>query len=238
MNAKELKTDDFFDIVVGIFKMIKESWEAVKLNLLTFILIGLVPLALVAIAIPLVILPLVAGTTTGSAVAFIFAMLMLVLIFLVALLFLPAITLTQLASVRGKKITFSQALEQSKKYVLRFFGLIILSLLVVGVGLLLFVIPGLLAIFFLSFAAYVLIDKDTSIVDAMKGSYELVKEYWLAVVGVIIVNVAISLPNYVPVIGWIVTLGLTVAYFCLSALVYVKITGRQTDVPKAKALKK
>ncbi len=237
MDAKSLRDGDFFEVVGEVFKMITPSWEAFKLNVWTFVFLLFVPAILFAIAIPFIVLPFVTGSDAGTALAAILAVVVILVLFVIAVMIIPAFTITQLASVRGQKVSISEAFNKSKPYVLRAVGLLLLSALIIMAGLILLIIPGLLAMFFLSMAFYVLIDKNTGVTDAIKGSYELVKEYWKPVVGLIIVNVAISIPNYIPVIGWIIALALTVAYLCLGALIYVKIASKKTGTKEAEVVK-
>jgi Uncharacterised protein family (UPF0259) len=238
MDAKQLRDGDFFEVTGTVFKMINESWEAFKLNVWTFVFLMLIPAILFAIAIPFIVLPFVTGSDAGTAIAALLAVVVVLLLFAIAVMFLPAFTITQLASVRGRQLTIGDAFNQSKPFALRFIGLILLSVLIVGVGLILFIIPGLLAIFFLSLSAYILVDKNVGVVDALKGSYELVKEYWKPVLGLYIVNIVISIPQYVPIIGWIVSLALTVAYLCLGAVIFNKIAGKKVGAKEAEVVKK
>jgi uncharacterized membrane protein len=146
------------------------------------------------------------------------------------------LVITQIASVKGQKVEFKEAFNKGIPFVLRFIGLGLLSAVVVILGFILFIIPGLLAIFFLSFAPFILVDKNTGVIDAMKASYEMVKEYWKVTLGLLVVNFAIGLPSYVPVIGQLISLALTIGYFCLSALVYVNIAGKSTAAKEAKVV--
>ena len=160
MDAKQLRDGDFFDTTGVLFKALKDSFEALKLNVMTFLGLIVVPLALFIIAVPFVFLPLVTGTKTGLLATGILAFVVFTAIIVVSLVFLPAIIQTQIASVKGQKVSFEEAFNRGLPFVWRFILLGVLSTLVVAVGLILLVIPGLLAIFFLSFAPYILVDKN------------------------------------------------------------------------------
>lgn len=227
MSAQQYIDKDFFEVTGGIFKNIKESWEAIKLNFLTFVLLYLVPIAVGFIALPFVLLPALTGSDVGTAAAVLLAFFVFVLLLIVLLVFLPAITITQLASVKGEKLEFGVAFEKGKKYVLRYIGLGLLSALIILCGLILFIIPGILAAFFLCLSPYLLVDKNLGVTDSMKESYELTKKYWKPVLAVGIVYVAINIPSYIPIIGGIVSIVLSIAYFCLPAYVYSVITGKK-----------
>jgi hypothetical protein len=215
-----VKSDDFVSIVVKAFKLINESWEALKLNLVTFIVLALVPAVLFAAAIPFLLLPAITNGGTGSIIIMLIGLLAL---FVVGCIFLPAITITQIESAKGNTIDFAAVFEKSKPLVLPFIGLALLSVLAIGVGLVLFIIPGLVLAFFLTFSAFILVDKKLGIIESMKASFELVKVNWEWVVALFAVQFAISLVSYFPIVGWLAGIVLSVAYFCLPAIVYIKI---------------
>lgn len=238
MDAKQLRDGDFFETTGNLFKAIKESFEAVKLNVWTFLGLVFIPLLLFIAAVPFVLLPLLTGTDDGVAASVLLAVVAVVVIVIIGLTFLPAIIQTQIASVRGQQVGFEQAFRGGLPYVLRFIGLGLLSAIVIFIGFILLFIPGLLAIFFLSFAPYILVDKNTGVIESMKASYELVKEYWKVTLALMIVSFVIQLPgSIVPLLGSLVTIALSVGYFCLGALVYVKIAGKKVAVKEAEVVK-
>lgn len=135
-----------------------------------------------------------------------------------------AMTLTQLRSVKGKKTSFSEVINDAHPYFWRFVGLAILSALIIIIGLVLLVIPGLIASFFLVFSTLILINENTGVVEALKRSYDLVKQNWKVVLSLVIVMFAIQLPSYVPIIGSAITTVLSIMYFCLPAIIYMQLT--------------
>ncbi len=236
MDSKQLRDGDFFDTLGTLFKAITPSFEALRLNIWTFVLLAVVPIGILMLSLftSLTIAFATDSSAFGNVLAFIIALVALVVI----LVFAPAIVQTQIASVKGQKVEFSEAFNKAKPFVLRFVGLGLLATLIVGIGLILFIVPGLLAFFFLSYAAYVLVDKNTGIVDALKASYELAKEYWKVTLGLFIVNAAVTAVGYFPLIGGIASFVLSIAYFCLGAMVYVAIAGKKTAVAEAEVVKK
>ena len=218
---------DFFDLVGYTFRLLGDSWIALRLNIYTFILVALVPGLVIGLAVPFALVPIF---THGNirTISIIAAVLIFLAALAIACIFLPAMTLTQLASVRGKKFDFKEAFNKSKPFFLRFIGLIILITLSVVVGFVLFIIPGILAAFFLSMSTYIMIDKNTGVVEAMKQSYRLVKLNWLTVLALFVVNIAVSIVSYLPLIGWLAGLVLGIMYFCLPAIVYTNISKKQT----------
>jgi len=213
-------SNDFGEIIVSAFKMVTDSWEAFKLNWVTFLILLLIPMLLVWA----VVFAMFAAFSSGSTASYLIAFFIGVVVFIVACILAPATIVTQLASAKGKAVEFSEVFEKSKSVVVPFIGLALLSALVIGVGLILFIVPGLIAAFFLVFSSYILVDKKLGIIESMKASYELVKANWEWVVALLLVQLAVSVVSYIPLVGWIAGLALTVAYFCLPALVYLKIT--------------
>lgn len=228
---------DFFEKVGYAFNLINKSWEALKLNLSTFAMLVFLPLLLVLIASPLFILPAITNNDGVTAVTTALAIAAGILIALILILLVPALTITQLASVQGKKISFEQVYSQSKTYVLRYIGAAILSILIIATPmiislLLVFIIIGIvllpfafawyiIAPFFLYLVPYVLISENLSVTDSIKRSVELTKTNWQWVLAIFVVAIAISFINIVPFIGAIIVAALSIAYYCMPAYVFV-----------------
>ena len=251
MDAKQLRDGDFVENTLNLFKMYKQSWEAFKLNWQVFVVAYVVIFATIILGSMLAIGLIISGSavsastgTTGSIVpGLIAAFLVGLLVFVLSVVLAPLVITAQLSSARNVKHTFSEFFEKSKSKILGFLGLGILMGLIVFVGLILFIIPGLVAAFFLMFAPFIYIDKNIGVIDAMKASYELVKEYWKAALGLLIVNMAISLVGsilgVIPVIGIIGNIAsavLSIIFFCLVAIIFVKITDKGTAVKEAKVV--
>lgn len=219
--------DDFFDILGNEFRLIGKSWNALKRNLATFILIYILPYFLLSFLVFAYVGTIftvqndkVTVNDFNAPLAIIASLGVIILITLLAI----ATIIAQLTSVRGHKISFGEVIEKAWPFFWRFIGLGILSVLVVLVGLVLLIIPGLLAIFFLSLAGYAMIDKNLGVTDSMRTSYELVKRNWKIVLAYMILTFLLSLPQIVPIFGAIVTVALSIAYFCLPAILYTRIT--------------
>ena len=237
-NAAEFPTeqnDDFFTIVGNAFQLIKKSWEAVRLNLVTFILVYLAPIIFISAAVTVALPFFFAGNDGATGAGIVLLIIAVTGLIVLSIMLAIASIIVQLASVRGKKISFSEAVNQALPYFWRLVGLTILSILVIGLGFLLFIIPGVLAMFFLLLASYVLIDQKIGIVDAMRKSYEITKAHWKVVGALIIVQFVIGLPAVVPVFGTIISMALAIAYFCLPAIIYLRIAGKGKEVAETTA---
>lgn len=222
--------DDFFTILENSFKLIKESWEALLLNLGTFILVYVLPFLIVAAAF--LILSGVAITnegkvnldTTEALLGSIVGIGILVLFVMVMI----ATTITQLASARGKKIGFQEVISQSQPFFWRFVGLGVLSTLMILGGLVLLIIPGIIIGVMLLFSAYVMVDKNLGVIDSIKASFDITKKNWKIVLAFIVLQFAIQLPQVIPFLGAIATTVLSIAYFCLQAILYLRMVEAET----------
>lgn len=206
--------------VPSAFSLFKPSWEGVQLNIVTIILVFLVP-TLVLLVLGFIISLLIpsGGRAVGLAVLFVIG----ALIYAGAVG--PALILTQLKSGRMEKVSYDQAFECSKKFWARYIGLSIVVGLVVSVGLILLIVPGIIFIrrYFLS--QFTMIDQDLSIGESMRASNELSKGRAMAVFGVIGVDILIGIPSAIPVVGSFITFILQIGYFCAPAIRYEQLKG-------------
>lgn len=129
----------------------------------------------------------------------------------------------QLEGARGKTPDMSALWQVGKKYWLRLFALsIVIGLAIVG-GLILLIVPGLIMIRRYFLAPYVMVDKNTGILDSMRQSAALSKPYSGSVWGVIGVSVLLSVPGVIPIIGSFISLALGVLYSVAPALRYEEL---------------
>lgn len=230
------QSDPLLTTVQKCFNMIEQSWAALSLNIWTFITILLIPLALATAAITYALSAVVTDdkkidiTKTLNDMSDTTIVLSLVAIvgsIMLAVYLSIAVTLTQLKSAKGVKTSFSEAINDAQPYLWRFIGLTGLSAIIIIGGLVLFILPGLIASFFLMFSALILINENTGIIEALKKSYNLVKQNWKVVLSLVIVMLAVQLPSSVPVIGSAITTVLSIMYFCLPAIIYTQLTARK-----------
>lgn len=128
-----------------------------------------------------------------------------------------------LLAARGKEPTLNELWPFVSKFTWRFIGLSIVTGLLVVIGLFAFIVPGLIFIrrYFLS--PYVMIDQDLSIGEAMTESARLSKPFSLSVWAIIGVMILLSLPGFVPVFGWLISIVLTSLYTAAPALRYLEL---------------
>lgn len=130
-------------------------------------------------------------------------------------------------STAGKKPSVSDLFEDGKKYFFRLLGLVILMGLLIAGGLVLFIVPGIIAIGRVALAPFYLIDKNVSIMEALKMSNEKAKGNMGPVYSAIGVTILIAIVSgfigIVPLIGPIVGVGITIAYSLVLALRYQQL---------------
>jgi hypothetical protein len=147
-------------------------------------------------------------------------------LFLTVLL-LPAVVNLELKAAEGKKDQEPEPIIRSSfSFFWRLIGLAILVGVLVAVGLLLLIVPGIILITRYFLSPYVLVSENLSIGEAMKRSAELSKGHAGAIWGVIGVSVLISVTSAVPVLGGILALVLGILYSCAPAMRYKQLSAK------------
>lgn len=197
------------------FSLFKPSWEGLKVNIVEIIMIFLVP-TIILFAVGLIISLLIPSDVRAAGLIILFIVGVLIYVGLVG----PALVYAQLKSGRLEKTVYGDAFERSKKLWARYIVLSVIVGLVIFVGFLLLIVPGVIFLrrYFLS--PYVMIDQDLGIGESMRVSSRLSKGRSMAVFGIFGVDLLIALPNLIPVIGGVITFALQMAYFCAPAIRY------------------
>lgn len=214
--TKKKKQKIAFPSAFGLFR---PSIDAVLLNVWTFLALLLLPIA------GFVLFAVTAGAFAAAdltGVAAVMAGLMLAFVVLAALIVGPALPYVQLMSAKGKQVTIQEAVRAGLKKFWRFYGLSILTGLIVFIGFLLLIVPGLFMLRRYILAPYYLFDRDLGIMEAMKASAKDSKRFSGAVWGLIGVIVLIGATGMVPIL-FVVTAALQVAYYCAPAVRYFQI---------------
>jgi hypothetical protein len=129
----------------------------------------------------------------------------------------------QLEATEGKNLDFVRLWGVAKGKGWQMFGLYILMSLYIFVGLILFIIPGLIMLRRYFLAPYILLDTSCSIKEAMEQSAELTKPYSKYIWGIIGVMFLIGLLNVIPGIGWMLAFLLGMYYSLAPALRYQEL---------------
>ncbi|WP_394621026.1 YciC family protein [Lentzea sp. JNUCC 0626] len=139
---------------------------------------------------------------TGAITGFLSGTLLTVLLSLFGTVFLSGfITVVVGHAVLGKPVTFAQAWEEFKPRLLPLLGATLLSGLIITVGLLLCIVPGVFLWVMLALVTPALVLERCGVIDAFGRSRKLTNDAWWRTFGILLLTVVVSW-----VISWIVSL--------------------------------
>lgn len=120
---------------------------------------------------------------------------------LIAVLTLPLVTFAVLSATRGVKKSLSELIQFSIKNIWRFFlASLLYGLMMIG-GFILFVVPGIIVLIRLSMVFFIMTDDPAiSPVNALKRSWALTNGHSAKVLGIMGVNIMISIVFYIPIV--------------------------------------
>lgn len=126
---------------------------------------------------------------------------------------------------QAKKTNFTELVEYGKKNWLKMVGLFISMAVIIIAGLILLIIPGVIAFFRLILAPYAMIDQKLSVTEALKTSNNLVKGNMLLIAKVIgmtiLFSIAVSLlVGWIPIVGAVASVFVTAAFSLVLAFRY------------------
>jgi uncharacterized membrane protein len=225
-----VQSDDFGTILGNTVKLIEVSWNALVLNINTFLVVYILPTLLILTTLLLLAAAsgfrvedegLVYGSISAlgiaAAITVVFGVVILAIIANIAGI------VTQLASARGQVISPRAAFEKSLPLLVPSILLGILTFLIFIVGLIMLIIPGLIALFVLSFAWYILIDKNIGPIATIKETYSLAKQNWKIVLSYGLLTLGIQAISSLTILGALASIVLSVAYLCLPAILYIRM---------------
>lgn len=162
-----------------------------------------------------------------------------------AIAFLGLVSMTVTLFAHGATLTMAREAVETGKASLKTAAfaarvlmapMLVVSFLVslaVGVGSMLFLLPGLAAAYFLMFALPVLVMEDKGALGAIAGSVRLVRSHWReslvlfvsAVVGALVLGMVNMFLRLIPVAGQLLSVALTGAFMGVLSLVIMKSYG-------------
>jgi len=199
------------------FKLVSPSIDALSANFWTFA--GLFVFEMFFLTIMYVLMLANSdpnGSTSASSTVAISMTVLGILGGICALIAEPALTKTQLISTKDQKISFKAALKSGLPFVWRLLGLQILTALICLVSLLLLIIPFFFVYPRILLAPYYLVDRNLSIMQALKTSaaeYKKVKGVW-GLIGVQFLFGIVPFANFI----------LAILYYCAPAVRYQQIS--------------
>lgn len=205
---------------VSAFSLFPKSYNAIVQNLFLFIVVGGFGLvAQLILSLQIKVPEEATGfPTISSQGAGIFTVALIVSI----VLYTMSIKL-QLSVARGNKPTMNALWEFARDNTFKMIGLGIVVSAVVVLGLIAFIVPGLIFIRRYVLSPYVMADKKLGIFESMKQSADLTKPYSGAVWAVIGVSVLISFISVFGFVGSITSAILAVCYSVAPAFRYEEL---------------
>jgi hypothetical protein len=238
---------DFFEKVGYVFGLWTASWNAFKTNVLTFIVLYLLPVGGFLLAMFFLLIPALATTSDSTAIsasAYLVSFAIMLAFIVLLLLLVPAQVITQLESAKGKEISVGDALTKSKEYIVSYIAAALLVMLLAGLPLLLsfllvlviigiFLLPvafawAVVVAFFSFLVPYIIVTEKKSGLDAIKRSFEVTKKHWQWVLAILIVQLVLSLVGSIPFIGFIISIITTIVYLCMPAIVYTQFIAKKS----------
>ncbi len=131
-----------------------------------------------------------------------------------------------------KKIELNDMFKMFSKFG-PFLGLFFLQGLAVFAGLVLLIVPGIILMTMWLYTYFIMVERDTGIIDSMKASWRLVvdKGFWMNLAIAVIYILLSGLSGQIPVVGWIVSLFVVPFAILLITSAYLQ----QIETPEAAA---
>lgn len=135
----------------------------------------------------------------------------------------------QVKSSAGKKPGIGELFNEAVKnwLWLRYIGLVLLGGLILVVGFLLLIVPGIIAYGRLAMSPYLLYDKNLGVIDAIKQSNELGKSFtgkvWGAIGVTFLVAIGAAILGIIPLVGSLLGSALVIVYSLVLPLRYQQL---------------
>lgn len=212
----------------SVFDLFSKSTELVKANLNNFVVLYAIPFLIGLMQVS-------SNKRTGRYEGFfaggsikIGAALGLAITMSLVIAFMYIITslmlvILEFKAAKGKVPTLSEIWQQTKKYGLRLLGLAIALVLLVAVGLIALIVPGVIFISRYFLAPFAMIDEDLSISDALKRSREISDNHWGSIWTIIGLMIVIGIVGGFGILGWAVSFVLTALFSVAPALRYFEL---------------
>lgn len=214
------------------FRLFAPSWQALKVNLWTFIFLFLTPFLVAIVGAGLIFG--ISGAYDSSSASQAMNVLLIVggMVLVLACVYFyivlqVGLLAAELKGAQKAKLTFGDALKYGTRYWFRMLVLGLAVALLVIVGLVLLIVPGLFMLKRYYLAPYYLLDQNLTALEAMRRSAADSRRYGGAIWGLLgvtlLIGIAGAILDIVPVLGWIASAILTVAYLCAPAVRYLQI---------------
>lgn len=122
--------------------------------------------------------------------------------------------------VRDEKYDVMELIKKALDKGLPVFLLIIVMGLMIGIGLILLIVPGIIALHRLILAPYIMVDQGKGVSESIKASNQLAKEnssrVWELVLAVVLVFILGAVVEVIPVFGGLISALVTIAFSLLA----------------------
>ena len=134
-------------------------------------------------------------------------------------------TILNLRAAEAKAPTLGSIWQEFRQHWLwaKLAGLAIMTGLITLVGFILLIVPGVILLWRLFLAPYILIDKKTGVIEALNQSWNMTKGYAWPIYSIILFTIVLALTNIIPFVGGLVAFVLATAYTAAPALRYQEL---------------
>ncbi len=222
---------------LGAFQLFKPSKEAALNNFFSFLIISFLPAFFILVGDTINLRDFLASGENGLQQFLLMdprpeSMPYYVVGIIFSVLLVPARYYLQLQAAKGKTVAFVNAISNSQKHFWRILGFSLIFALLVVVGLIALIIPGLIVIRRYFLAPYFIVDQGLGIKDAMAASAQVSKLHVKAIWSIIGVMVLLSVFNIIPIWGGMISLILVTLYSCAPALRYLELSKHARTLSK------
>ena len=128
---------------------------------------------------------------------------------------------------QGKRPDIHAVWKEFTRKGLKLLLLVIVLGILILVGFILLIVPGVILLWRLFLAPYIMLDQDTGIEESIRRSWRLTRNHAWPIYGIILVSILFSITGAFPYLGPVMAFLLAVAYSCAPALRYQEL--RHTD---------
>jgi hypothetical protein len=211
------------------FTLFKPSWVAIKLNIVTLASLYFIPLILSLFSV-FKTHRLSRGYTFSNNTHSGLSVALILFLLLIEIIIGAPLVYTIVKSAQGITVSLSEAFKEGFGYVWRFYGLVISLVVIIGLGFILIIVPGVFLLKRYYLAPYAMFSENLGIKESMKRSAQLGKDHD-GVWGVIGVQALISLFSIIPIIGWLISTVGGISYICAPAIRFEQLKALDGNTP-------
>jgi hypothetical protein len=205
--------------------LLRPSFELVRKNIWHVVYLSFAPALLVSVGV--VLLGDLSETEPTLNTAETAGTLILISAVIWSLLVFPGFTYLQTQAARGRQLGVWESFKKGLPHLGSLIGAGLLSVFIVAVGLILLIIPGLIAIRGLFLVPYYIVDQDMGPVEAIKKSFkesEPVSAWIWGTIGVVFAfGFMGTVLGYIPILGYFLSILVSYPYIFAPALRYAEI---------------